>query len=216
MFVALKKHSVGFTIVELLVTVAVITILASISFVGFNAAQANTRDSVRASEVAVLMDALEQYYRKNGDYPANDALNPDMDYPRLTNFSPALALLPGLTIDSLKGPGDYQLYPGCVNGAGCANSSSDWKNYMIKSYLYISRYSNQGPGAYAYYNVPASYGDNTGWGCTLRTYYTNPGYAMAWYSESKKIWIFKRSQYGQVEISSYTTGPVAPQTCTFS
>jgi prepilin-type N-terminal cleavage/methylation domain-containing protein len=206
----------GFTIVELLITVLMIGILASIGIVAYNAVQARTNDDVRAADVALIMDALEQYYRKNGDYPANDQLNPSGEYPQLTNYSAVKSLLPTLTEDMLTGPGGYRFYATCVNSGTCLNSSADWKTYMTKAYRYSSRYLAQGPGAYAYSNVPASYGDGTGWGCTTRTYYSNPGYVIAWYSESKKIWIFKRSQHGQVEILPYDTGPVAPQTCTFS
>lgn len=211
-----RARSRGFTIVELIVTIAVIGIITSIAVVAFNTVQTKTRDDVREADVAIIMDALEQYYRKNGDYPANDTMNPSQFYPTMTNFDAIKGLLPTLTDSTLSGPGGYRFYPGCINSATCVNSSDDWKNYMKKSYIYLSRFSNQGPGAYSYYNVPASYGDNTGWGCTVRTYYTDPGYMMAWYSESKKLWIFKRSQYGQVDISTYSGGPVAPQTCAFS
>lgn len=216
MLVVSAKRSVGFTIVELLVTVAVIGILSSIAFVGFNAAQANTRDSVRAGEVAVIMDALEQYYRKNGDYPANDQLNPSSEYPNITNLGPIKTLLPTLTDDALIGPGGYSFYAPCINSGACPNSSADWATYRTKSYYYLSRFLSQGSGTSSWANVPASYGDNTGWGCGIKTYYSIPGYAIAWYSESKKIWIFKRSQHGQVDITPYSTGPIAPQTCTFS
>ena len=216
----IKTHTVrslrGFTVIELIITITVIGILTSIAVIGYNSVQAQARDDVRSADVTLIADAFERYYRENGDYPANDTLNPSAQYPQMTNYTALKALVPGLEDGMLTGPGDYRFYPGCINSETCANSSDDWKNYMKKSYLYLSRFSNQGPGAYSYYNVPASYGDNTGWGCTIRTYYTNPGYMLAWYSESKKIWIFKRSQHGQVDISSYSSGPVAPQTCTFS
>ena len=206
----------GFTIVELLITVLMIGILASIGIVAYNAVQARTNDDVRAADVALIMDALEQYYRKNGDYPANDQLNPSNEYPTMSSFSAMKALLPSLTDDMLTGPGGYRFYAPCINSGACPNSSADWYTYRLKSYYYLSRFSTQGSGSSSWANVPASYGNNTGWGCGITTYYTVPGYALAWYSESKKLWIFKRSQHGQVDIAPYSTGPVAPQTCTFS
>lgn len=210
-----RRSTRGFTIIEVMITVAVIAILTSIAIIAYNGVQARSRDDVRAADVVVIMNALEEYYRKNQDYPANDSLNPSAEYPTMTNFSPVKALLPTLNDDDLTGPGNYRFYPGCVNSSSCTNSANDWKNYMTKAYFYSSRYSNQGSGMYAYFNVPASYG-GAGWGCAIRTYYSDPGYMIAWYSEAQKIWIFKRSQYGKIDISPYDTGPVAPQTCTFS
>ena len=207
----------GFTIVELLVTIAVISILATIGILSYNAVQKRTNDDVRAADVAIIMDALEQYYRKNGDYPANDAMNPSQYYPTMTNFSAIKSLLPSLNDDVLTGPGGYSFYPACLNSTWCPNGSADWP-YSMKKYLYLSRFvSGGGPGTYWWYKVPSTYSGNTGWGCDVQTYYTDPGYVIAWYSESKKIWIFKRSQHGQVDMANNTTaGPIAPQTCAFS
>ena len=207
----------GFTIIEVMITVIVIAILTSIAIVSYNGVQAQARDDARAGDVAVIMNALEDYYRKNGDYPANDSMNPSQYYPTMTDFTAIKGLLPGLNDDVLEGPGDYTFYPACLNSAWCPNGSANWPSTM-KKYLYLSRFVTGGsPGAYWWYKVPSTYAGNTGWGCDVQTYYTNPGYVISWYSESKKIWIFKRSQYGQVDIADNTTaGPIAPQTCVFS
>lgn len=206
----------GFTIVELLVTIVIISILASIGIIGYNAVQTRANDDTRAVDIESIADILEQYYRKNGDYPANDQLNPSNEYPVMTNYNAAKALLPGLTDDILTGPGNYRFYAPCINSGACPNTSADWYTYRLKSYYYLSRFSTQGSGSSSWANVPASYGNNTGWGCGVTTYYSNPGYVIAWYSESKKIWMFKRSIHGQITIAPYDTGPVAPQTCAFS
>lgn len=206
----------GFTIVELLITILMIGILASIGIVAYNAVQTRTNDDVRAADVALIMDALEQYYRKNGDYPANDQLNPSNEYPTMSNFAPVRALLPTLTDDMLKGPGGYSFYPTCINSTWCPNGSADWP-YSMKKYLYLSRFTSASTTSYWWYRVPSTYAGNTGWGCDVQTYYTNPGYVIAWYKESEKIWVFKRSQHGQVDMANNSTaGPIAPQTCTFS
>lgn len=206
----------GFTIVELIIVIVIISIMASIAFVGYNLVQISTNDTHREADVTAIMNALETYYNKNGEYPANDSLNPSAEYPRMTNFAPVTALLPDVPVDALTGPNDYRFYPGCVNSASCPNSSSDWGTYMIKSYMYSSRYASQSGSAYAYFNVPSTYGNGTGWGCNIQTYYADPGYMIAWYKVSAKLWIFKRSKHGTIDISNNATGPVAPQTCTFS
>lgn len=213
----LHVHERGFTLIELLVTIAIIAILASIGVVSYNAVQMRTNDDTRAADITVIADALEQYYRKNGDYPANDQLNPSNEYPTMSSFSAMKALLPSLNDDSLTGPGGYRFYAPCINSGACPNSSADWYTYRLKSYYYLSRFSTQGSGSASWANVPSTYGNNTGWGCDVKTYYSDPGYVISWYSESKKLWIFKRSIHGQIDIVNNTTaGPIAPQTCAFS
>jgi prepilin-type N-terminal cleavage/methylation domain-containing protein len=210
-----RKQIRGFTIVELSLTIIVISILTSIAIISYNGVQTRSRDDVRETDVALVMDALEQYYRKNGDYPANDTMNPSQNYPNMLNYTAIKGLLPSLTDDTLSGPGGYTFYPACVNSAWCVNGASNWV-FRKKNYIYLSRFTDGSAGSYWWYRVPSSWENNTGWGCGVQTYYTNPGYAIAWYSESKKLWIFKRSQYGQIDIANWDTGPIAPQTCTFS
>lgn len=60
----------GFTLVELIVVIAVIGILAAVTVIGLSRYQADTRDTRRASSVAVIAEALEKYYDENGEYPS--------------------------------------------------------------------------------------------------------------------------------------------------
>ena len=60
----------GFTIVELLIVIAVIGILVTISVVGFGKFQATSRDAQRVSKVTALVSGLEHYYNQNGEYPS--------------------------------------------------------------------------------------------------------------------------------------------------
>jgi prepilin-type N-terminal cleavage/methylation domain-containing protein len=70
----MRRISRGFTIIELLVVVAVIGILATITLIGFNRYQADTRDSQRSSQATIISEALERYYEKNGEYPSCPSL----------------------------------------------------------------------------------------------------------------------------------------------
>lgn len=203
----------GFMIIELIIAVAVIAIMTAVAVVTYRTVQAEGNDKARAADVAAIMDALEKYYDKNGEYPADDTLNPTNSPTRLPDFNAVKTALPSLSNEALTGPGDYQFYANCPDTA-CTNTETNWKTYMTRSYWYQSRRTTGGPSFAK--SVAASYGTNTGWGCTVTTTTTAPGYVIAWYSEAKKIWMFKKSLHGTVTIASYSGGPVAPQTCTFS
>lgn len=59
----------GFTLIEILIVVAIIGILASVVVVGLGPAQKKGRDSRRVSDLRSVQTALELYYGKNGAYP---------------------------------------------------------------------------------------------------------------------------------------------------
>jgi prepilin-type N-terminal cleavage/methylation domain-containing protein len=59
----------GFTIIELLISIVVIGILASITIVSYSGIQKTSRDSERGSDVVALKIAIEKYYAENSKYP---------------------------------------------------------------------------------------------------------------------------------------------------
>lgn len=60
----------GFTLVELLVTITIIGILASIGLNTFTSAQKKSRDAKRKAYLRQITDALEAYNNDKGEYPA--------------------------------------------------------------------------------------------------------------------------------------------------
>lgn len=66
----------GFTLMELLIVIAIIGILISISTVAYGSAQKKTRDSRRRSDLKALQSGFEQYYADNSNnYPATCSLS---------------------------------------------------------------------------------------------------------------------------------------------
>lgn len=84
----LKKAQTGFTIIELLIVIAIIAILAGLVLNNFQGAQAKARDTQRVTDVNNIHTKLEEYYGDNNGYP--------------NTFT--AATFPGIDADSLKDP----------------------------------------------------------------------------------------------------------------
>jgi len=62
----------GFTLVELLVVIALIGILSTLLLANFNAARQRSRDAQRKSDLRNLQTALRLYYNDNVGYPTSN------------------------------------------------------------------------------------------------------------------------------------------------
>ncbi len=63
------NHSKGFSLLELLVAIAIITMLASVVIASWNSAREKAQDARRISELKQLKYALELYHTNYGHYP---------------------------------------------------------------------------------------------------------------------------------------------------
>jgi prepilin-type N-terminal cleavage/methylation domain-containing protein len=61
----------GFTLVEMVIAVAIIGLLATIAVYAFSGIQKKARDARRMSDIQTITDALELYKREYGRYPLN-------------------------------------------------------------------------------------------------------------------------------------------------
>ncbi|TAN33016.1 prepilin-type N-terminal cleavage/methylation domain-containing protein [Patescibacteria group bacterium] len=64
------KQSKGFSLIELLVVVAIIGLLATLAVVALNGARIKARDGKRLSDLKQIQTALELYQDENNSYPA--------------------------------------------------------------------------------------------------------------------------------------------------
>lgn len=69
MFKTIKKAQKGFTIIELLIVIAIIAILALLVINNIVGANAKARDTQRVTDVKSIATKLEEYYNDNGNYP---------------------------------------------------------------------------------------------------------------------------------------------------
>lgn len=65
-----KLQEKGFTLVEVLVVIFIISLLASVVLVGLGTFRARGRDVRRIADLRSVQNILELYYAKNGQYPA--------------------------------------------------------------------------------------------------------------------------------------------------
>jgi prepilin-type N-terminal cleavage/methylation domain-containing protein len=67
---AKNEGSRGFTLIELLVVIAIIAIISGMIMTSIYGSRSKARDAKRISDIAQIQLALEQYFDKNGSYPA--------------------------------------------------------------------------------------------------------------------------------------------------
>lgn len=141
----MRKTSFGFTMIEILVVVAVIGILSTIGVVAFTKVQTDSRDSQRSSRVTVISEALEKYYQQNGEYPSCAQMKQDPSIIKssvLKGIDTSVLVTPTdktndnsiTTCDNLtSGPGsDVYAYvgdgsPDCMTGSSCLSYSLKYR-----------------------------------------------------------------------------------------
>lgn len=105
MFKILKKAQKGFTIIELLIVIAIIAILAGLVLNNFTGAQAKARDTQRLQDINNVHSKLEEYHNEYSAYPG------DLD----------AAQFPGIDSGSLEDPDGNAFAVSIVADAAAAN-----------------------------------------------------------------------------------------------
>lgn len=67
----MKKYP-GFTLIEILIAVAIIAILTAIGIVSYSSVNKRSRDAKRFGDIEQIRSALEMYRSDRGHYPAPD------------------------------------------------------------------------------------------------------------------------------------------------
>lgn len=218
----MKNHTkLGFTLVELIITITVIGILSTVAFFGVGGLLASTRDKTHADNIRAISAALEDYYRDNGEYPLGSELNTNNSITEISasDLNTVKTLMPELNDSNLNGPSGYKFFAYCTYtspGPCPSDTTSNWETYHSKQYIYLSTYAAATDPQVT--QIAASFGNNTGWGCQITRYYdanqsdgSIQGYALAYRRETDGKWVFYKSRKGTVTITNYSSPN--PSTC---
>lgn len=66
-----RSFNKGFTLIELMIVVAIISILTGIIVTSLTSSKSKSRDAQRVSDINQIQLALEQYFDRCGQYPAD-------------------------------------------------------------------------------------------------------------------------------------------------
>ena len=70
----IRLHRPGFTLLELLIVLAVLGLFATLAVLSLNGARRAQRDAQRLSDISVLRSALGNYWLEKATYPTSDGV----------------------------------------------------------------------------------------------------------------------------------------------
>lgn len=120
------KSRSGFTLVEVVITIAIISILSAITVIAYIQVQTNSRNSARKGNVTVLAEALEKYYAKNGEYPSVRSLVNNFG----DNTGAVVASKLGVDVSVLMMP---KMPSGTTNSLTSIAPANDYVQYVASS-----------------------------------------------------------------------------------
>jgi len=138
-----KKRGVGFTVVELMVTIVVLVILTTLVTVRLKSTQAGGRDQERDIDSTTIATGLEVYY-DNGNVTT---YTPKGYYPGATELNAAAALSPpfkefldGVSAASLTAPDrtindSFGIDPNYASAAVGANTDGSYSDAQVRPLL---------------------------------------------------------------------------------
>ena len=121
----MKKFHKGFTVLELLIVIAIMCILMGLILVGLNAARSHSHDEDKVTNVQTVVVGLTQYYDACRSYPAT--LDPTTACPSLGTKMLA-DFIPNLASYNFNQPGSDYMYTGLTVDT---TDHSDCTNFHI-------------------------------------------------------------------------------------
>lgn len=141
------KERKGFTLIEILIVVAIIAILASVVLVGLGPTQEAGRDARRISDLSEVQNGLELYYNKYGIYPGTAA--GVVGAPAATTWASVSASVTGANV------GITSAFP---NDPSSGKSYQYWYNAANSHYVVGAHLENANNSVFTSYTAPSIVG----------------------------------------------------------
>jgi type IV pilus assembly protein PilE len=191
---SLHKRQAGFTLVELLIAIIVISILAGISMYAYIQILKRAHDDRREDDLIIIQTELEKYFDRNQEYPPGC---PDASCSafQLTDNTSSLQVLNSTSTI----PDVISLLPGVPLVFGDPSTSDALHPFMnitnaTKAYFYYGGTVNNHATA-----TSLAYGSTANFPCAIQSY-LEPGaagsYVIGYYSEVRGQWTLHGGKNG--------------------
>lgn len=152
-----KRKGSGFSIVELMVILAIIAVLVGIAIPIYFNTRKGTRDKQRLADMRTIQEALERYYEKHGRYPSRSGNHCHNGWETCDNgeFIPALVnegfleehmIDPSGPTSGPSGCGNYRYYRYGAGGGGLDPAKGAFYVLGIKDMETSGRPHSDSPG----------------------------------------------------------------------
>lgn len=190
-----KRLRKGFTIVELVVIIIVISIISSLAMISYSQIQRESRNEQRITHIAILMNELEKFYDRHGEYPPGCPDTTCTSSMHLTNTSSA-ALTSTTSLTTLQ-----SILPDIRDDFGdpqSTNVTMPFKNRTIaetKYYYFGGTVNDTGSGTPVVLDSPA----HTNFPCTIRSSLITGqtgSYVVGYFDELANNWTLRGGRNG--------------------
>jgi prepilin-type N-terminal cleavage/methylation domain-containing protein len=188
------KRSAGFTLVELLISLIVIAILASISMYAYMQILKQAHDDRREDDLIILQEELEKYFDRHQEYPAGCPAMSCADRLLTDNTSSPQPLSASSALSDIT-----SILPGIISPFGDPANSDNTQPLMdissaAKKYVYYGGTINNLSAA-----ATLSYGPTANFPCTIQSSLAageTGSYVAGYYSEAQGHWILRGGKSG--------------------